>query len=113
MAAHVGPRPDGMQVCHNNGLRTDNRLSNLRYDTASGNMRDRILHGTDPKLRQTHCPHDHLLAGRNLKFRPCGARRCASCSYAASLASKLRRRGQDVGDVRALADAKYALLMTS
>jgi hypothetical protein len=29
----VGPRPRGMQSCHNNGVRTDSRPENLRWDT--------------------------------------------------------------------------------
>ncbi len=46
MAAFVGPCPDGMETCHNNGDFTDNRLENLRYDTHSSNVRDSIRHGT-------------------------------------------------------------------
>lgn len=46
MEAFVGPRPEGMQVCHNDGNRENNRLSNLRYDTPSANAADRYLHGT-------------------------------------------------------------------
>ena len=41
MAAFVGPRPHGMLVCHNNNLRHDDRLENLRYDTNAGNMADK------------------------------------------------------------------------
>lgn len=33
MEAFVGPMPDGKQVAHGNGNQSDNRLSNLRYDT--------------------------------------------------------------------------------
>lgn len=42
----VGPRPEGKECCHNNGVRADCRLANLRYDTRSGNARDRRAHGT-------------------------------------------------------------------
>lgn len=42
----VGKCPDGMEACHNNGVRTDNRLSNLRWDTRSNNFHDKIGHGT-------------------------------------------------------------------
>jgi hypothetical protein len=45
-ASFIGPRPDGLEVCHNNGVTTDNALSNLRYDTKSGNQQDRVAHGT-------------------------------------------------------------------
>jgi hypothetical protein len=45
MLAFVGPCPDGMQVCHYNGKRHDNRLVNLRYDTPENNKRDDVRHG--------------------------------------------------------------------
>lgn len=46
LLAFVGPRPDGMVACHNNGIKSDNRPSNLRYDTQKGNMGDKVAHGT-------------------------------------------------------------------
>jgi HNH endonuclease len=48
----VGPRPDGWHSCHTNGIRDDNRLANLRYDTVSGNFKDKIAHGTLHKGEQ-------------------------------------------------------------
>ena len=44
LEAFVGPR-DGKQACHNNGIRTDNRLENLRWGTISENALDRSKHG--------------------------------------------------------------------
>jgi DNA-binding transcriptional regulator YiaG len=46
LLAFVGPAPEGMRCCHGNGKRDDNRLSNLRYDTAKANTADAIRHGT-------------------------------------------------------------------
>jgi hypothetical protein len=46
MEAFTGKRENGMHICHNNGDATDNRLSNLRYDTPSGNERDKLSHNT-------------------------------------------------------------------
>lgn len=48
LEAFVGPRPDGMECCHGNGIRTDNRLLNLRWDTRSANRNDSRAHGTMP-----------------------------------------------------------------
>ena len=45
MAAFVGPCPDGFEVAHNNGVRTDNRFGNLRYDTHAKNIADKKAHG--------------------------------------------------------------------
>lgn len=41
LEAFVGPCPDGMECCHYDDDATNNRLSNLRWDTASANMSDR------------------------------------------------------------------------
>lgn len=46
LEAFVGPCPDGMEACHGNGVPSDNRLKNLRWDTASKNYKDRVKHGT-------------------------------------------------------------------
>ncbi len=40
LEAFVGPCPDGMEGCHNNGNKLDNRLVNLRWDTRSSNITD-------------------------------------------------------------------------
>lgn len=42
----IGPCPDGMEACHYNGNRQDNRLKNLRWDSRSNNQRDAVRHGT-------------------------------------------------------------------
>lgn len=46
LLAHVGPRPDGMEACHDNGIKRDNYAWNLRWDTPSNNQKDRQKHGT-------------------------------------------------------------------
>lgn len=40
LEAFVGRRPEGMQACHKNHVRDDNRLSNLEWGTPSHNMRE-------------------------------------------------------------------------
>lgn len=46
LLAFVGPCPEGMEACHNNGRPEDNRLSNLRWGTRSENHLDKRKHGT-------------------------------------------------------------------
>jgi hypothetical protein len=42
----VGPRPVGMETRHLNGIRSDNRLENLKWGTRAENLADRYRHGT-------------------------------------------------------------------
>lgn len=43
----VGPRPDPKTVAaHANGIRSDNRLCNLRWDSQKANVADALKHGT-------------------------------------------------------------------
>jgi hypothetical protein len=48
--AFIGPKPSPeMVVCHNDGDSRNNIWTNLRYDTFSANMMDRVEHGTHNK----------------------------------------------------------------
>lgn len=42
----IGSRPPRMECCHNNGIKIDNQLENLRWDTHSNNIKDSVKHGT-------------------------------------------------------------------
>ncbi len=44
--AFVGPKPRGLDTCHDNGVNTDNKASNLKYGTRKQNMADAKRHGT-------------------------------------------------------------------
>lgn len=62
LEAFVGPRPPGLEACHNNGDGMDNRLSNLRWDTHQANMDDQLKHGT--RLPRTSPPRRWTPGGR-------------------------------------------------
>lgn len=46
LEAFVGPRPEGCEARHLNGIRTDNRAENLQWGTPQQNFNDRRRHGT-------------------------------------------------------------------
>ena len=104
LEAFVGPCPEGMEVCHNNGDPTCNLLSNLRWDTHSENTRDKRRHGTDHEVNKTHCKRgNHPLKGANLspwKLRT-GQRECLACARTRSRVNhypELRPLFQEISD---------------
>lgn len=106
MEAFVGPMPEGMQVCHNNGDKSDNRLENLRYDTGSSNTFDSVAHKTHPQTRLTHCKRGHLLEQPNLLASKSNRRVCRACGRAKHRAYRL---GEPFSD--AFADRAYREIM--
>lgn len=46
LLAFAGEPLPGQEACHKNGVASDNRASNLRWDTHAANNGDRLLHGT-------------------------------------------------------------------
>jgi hypothetical protein len=78
--AFHGPRPNGMQVCHNDGDPSNPSAANLRYDTPSGNMRDMVKHGAG-NAGKTHCPQGHPYDETNTRHYRTG-RICKACMKA-------------------------------
>ncbi len=52
LEAFVGPCPEGMECCHNDGNPANNCVENLRWDTTSANQLDREMHGTSNRGEQ-------------------------------------------------------------
>lgn len=90
LLAFVGPCPEGMECCHKNGVRDDNRLINLRYDTHSNNQKDQVTHGTNPWAARTECAKGHPLSGDNLVMDN-NKRVCRKCRNSRSNAAYRRR----------------------
>lgn len=51
LEAWIGPCPDGCECCHENGIASDNAVSNLRWDTRVSNGRDMMMHGNHKTTR--------------------------------------------------------------
>ena len=45
LEAFTGPCPQGLECCHNDGNHVNNHIENLRWDTRSSNIMDRVDHG--------------------------------------------------------------------
>ena len=80
LTAFVGPRPEGLVTCHNDGDPANNRVSNLRWDTQSNNLFDAVAHGTHPLSAATHCGRGHEFTPTNTYRCRNGWRRCKQCT---------------------------------
>lgn len=78
LEAFVGPCPDGMECCHKDLDRSNEALSNLRWDTRSANTLDAVNHKTNANARRTHCPRGHPY-DRVEKRRDRTGRACKKC----------------------------------
>jgi hypothetical protein len=80
-AAFLGPTPEGLQVCHNDGDKERNGVDNLRFDTPSANILDQVAHGRHFWANKTHCPQGHEYSPDNTYRIPStGSRMCRTCN---------------------------------
>lgn len=117
-SAFIGIRPPGMDTCHNDGDRTNNSPSNLRYDTRGNNILDTNGHGTNWARSKTQCPRGHALSEPNLTIDSVkrGHRVCLSCSRAHKANYKKKvKYGVPLSDseFKARADRIYESLVMS
>lgn len=57
LEAFVGPCPEGLQCCHWDDDKSNNKLANLRWDTSSANAYDQVRNGKHhmtPAYRRAH-----------------------------------------------------------
>lgn len=96
--AFIGPRPDGMMLCHSNGDPADNRVSNLRFDTQSANTLDAVRHGTNHNGSKTHCIRGHEFTPENTwpRLNRVG-RSCRQCSLDRGAARYRRKLAERSG----------------
>lgn len=83
LEAFIGPRPPGMECCHNDGDPANNTLSNLRWDTKKANEFDAVRVGKRPDPNRTHClKGGHELTPDNVYFLAAqpNSRQCKKCA---------------------------------
>lgn len=61
-----GTRPPKGQVCHKDGVRTNDTADNLRWGTQSDNEHDKIAHGTSHNSGARKLSPDQVLSIRRL-----------------------------------------------
>ncbi|RBP66385.1 HNH endonuclease [Brevibacterium sanguinis] len=101
-----GPRPEGLEVRHRNGDKSDNSAANLAYGTSAENKQDILDHGRHPLKNRTHCPAGHELVGDNLVAWELerGHRKCRACACAHS---KVHHHRELAPHFQAIADGYY------
>jgi hypothetical protein len=80
LEAFVGPAPVGMECCHNDGIPSNNVLSNLRWGTKSSNALDQVKHGVHNMASKTHCINGHEYTNENTYHIRTGGRMCKTCN---------------------------------
>lgn len=110
LEAFKGPRPRGMEACHANGDRTDNRLANLRWDTRSANQLDAVRLGEHALASRTHCKRGHVLADPNLcKYGIAkGVRACLACNKG----RRYRANSREHLDLQTASDLMYQRIIS-
>lgn len=81
--AFIGPRPDGMEINHKDGIKVNNKPENLEYVTRSVNMK--------------HC---HTMGLAEAKKGVSSARAVLTNEDVAALREAYDRPGRAIGDVR-------------
>ena len=108
----IGPRPEGMEVCHNDGRKTNNHVDNIRYGTSSENKLDNVRHGTHTNAAKTHCPLGHELFAENIppSIAKLGKRTCLACVRARR---RVHRHPELKPQLQAIADSYYQTILTN
>ena len=104
-SAFHGPKPEGMECCHNDGTRDNNSPGNLRWDTRSNNLLDAVRQGvyghpgrygddaSYKKLTSSQVSEIRAI-GRTMTMKALGSRFGVSASQVCNiLQGKSRKRG--------------------
>lgn len=112
LEAFVGRCPEGLECCHDDDDGTNNHLGNLRWDTQSANMYDRVRNGRHHARQKVRCKRDHLLQAPNLipSTLEKEYRNCLACSKGYGVVRHAATRGR-VLDMMEECDKQYLRLL--
>lgn len=79
LEAFKGLCPEGQEACHYDDDSSNNRLSNLRWDTHPANEEDKKRNGNHWPSNQTHCKWGHEFTPENTRITKRGTRECITC----------------------------------
>ena len=91
LEAFEGPCPEGLEACHNDGDQTINVWDNLRWDTGSSNMVDKVNHGRHHNTNKDRCKNGHPYTPENV-YKKNGRRHCRECGREAQRAYRARKK---------------------
>jgi hypothetical protein len=102
LTTFVGPRPEDLEACHNDGNSLNDALSNLRWDTSTANNLDQVRHGTHYEANRTKCDQGHDYTPENTMWRygkggKAGGkkyRKCKECHRLAIAAQRAKKKAQ-------------------
>lgn len=78
LEAFVGPCPAGMEACHNDGDKTNNRSVNLRWDNKTSNSYDTVRHGMHHYAKRDRCKYGHEFS--EFGIESASGRLCLACN---------------------------------
>ena len=78
-SAFVGSCPPGMDCCQWDDDKANNNVWNLRWASASANIKDCVRNGSHNMARRAHCARGHAYSPENTRIRESGGRRCVRC----------------------------------
>lgn len=94
LEAFIGPCPEGMEACHDDGNPKNNTVENLYWGTRSDNVKDALRHGTHYWASRTECINHHPYVDGSYSMRSNGGRKCLICNSVYQAKYKAKTRGK-------------------
>lgn len=98
LTAFVGRCPDGQEGCHKDDVPWNNVLSNLKWDTRSGNLLDSVRNGHHVHANKERCAKGHPFTRKVLEQDGHSHRKCAQCMREQSAVRKLKHLCSECGN---------------